>query len=224
MNTVEHQRAVKPPGNADVRLDRSPQPEAPVLRRRFRIVRAETNDIVIVELTVSREHADLTEIGRGLFSLRDLGSTYGTSVLQGSDWSLITAAEVNRDTPVRIGEFETTVAELLREVAGLPVRVDAPAPPPWATPTPRLSERDRARHPETTLVEGDPLVELARIEQEAAPPQPRPMPQSRPAPQPTPAQAARPSMVGIKDAVPILVGLGAGLTIGLVAVVVALSL
>ena len=62
--------------------------------RRYRIGRAETNDIVLREPSVSREHAELIKLGGGLFTLRDLGSSYGTSVRHGSDWGLITAADV----------------------------------------------------------------------------------------------------------------------------------
>jgi hypothetical protein len=75
--------------------------------KRYRIGRAETNDIVLEERSVSREHAELVKLNRRTFLLRDLGSTYGTSARQGQDWHLVTAENVDYITPIRIGEIET---------------------------------------------------------------------------------------------------------------------
>jgi len=141
---------------------------------RYRIGRAETNDIVINEPTVSREHAELIELGRGFYSIRDLGSSYGTSVRQGADWSLVTAAEVRRDTPLRIGEMETTVAELLRDIDPRAGRSGEGSAAPWATPDPRLSPRARARHPETTHITPDQLAELQALRAEVTAAKPLP--------------------------------------------------
>jgi len=54
--------------------------------RRYRIGRADTNDIVLADSTVSREHAELEELGGGRFRIKDLGSTYGIAIWQGQDW------------------------------------------------------------------------------------------------------------------------------------------
>ena len=124
--------------------------------KRYRIGRAETNDIVLHETSVSREHAELIKVNRGVFLLKDLGSTYGTSARQGSDWHLVTAENVNYDTPIRIGEFETTVADLLREVDPLAVYMGSSPEPPWETPESRLSPDARAQHPETIHVDWAP--------------------------------------------------------------------
>lgn len=122
--------------------------------RRYRIGRAETNDIVLREPSVSREHAELIKLGGGLFTLRDLGSSYGTSVRHGSDWGLITAADVRADTPVRIGEFETTAADLVHRAVVSAAQAAAlrPTGPAWTPGPPRLSDRAKARHPETVFI------------------------------------------------------------------------
>ena len=139
--------------------------------RRYRIGRAETNDIVLREPSVSREHAELLKVGGGLYVLRDLGSSYGTSVRHGSDWGLITAAEVRADTPVRIGEFETTAADLVHRAVvsaaqgGRPA-ARAPAKPAWSPGSPRLSERAKARHPETVVIASGSMPDWAEAKTE----------------------------------------------------------
>jgi hypothetical protein len=137
--------------------------------KRYRIGRADTNEIVLEEPSVSREHAELVKVNRGVFLLRDLSSTFGTSARQGADWHLVTAENVTYDTPIRIGEFETTVAELLREVDPLAVYMEAPPAPPWAAPEARLSEDERALHPETTHVGWGPAGEPPRLFQPQRP-------------------------------------------------------
>src|SRR5262245_3763063 len=99
--------------------------------KRYRIGRADTNEIVLNDPSVSREHAELVKVNRSVFLLRDLNSTYGTSARQGADWHLVTAENVTYETPIRIGEFETTVAQLLREVDPLAVYLDPSRAPPW---------------------------------------------------------------------------------------------
>lgn len=126
--------------------------------KRYMIGRAETNDIVLQEPSVSREHADLTKIGRGVFLLRDLGSTYGTSARQGSDWHLVTGENVTYATPIRIGEFETTVAKLLHEVDPLAVYMES-TEPPWVASGSRLTDDERAQQPATIHVGWGPGAE-----------------------------------------------------------------
>ena len=141
--------------------------------RSYRIGRAETNDIVLREPSVSREHAELVSLGHGLFTLRDLGSSYGTSMRQGSDWTLITAAPVQADTPIRIGEFETTAGDLVRDAAVAAARPPAPAAPAWAAPQPRLSPRARDRHPETIFIAAGSLPAWSAMQREPPPAHPR---------------------------------------------------
>jgi predicted component of type VI protein secretion system len=147
--------------------------------RRYRIGRAETNDIVLDEPSVSREHAELTKHDRGAFLLRDLGSTYGTSARQGADWHLVTAENVDYDTPLRIGEFETSVARLLREVDPLAVYMDS-TEPPWAAPGSRLTPEEHAQRPETIHIGWGPGEAPAPL----FPPQPATKP-------PSPVRASR---------------------------------
>lgn len=141
--------------------------------RRYRIGRAAANDIVLAEPSVSREHAELVKLGRGRYTLRDLGSSYGTSMRQGSDWSLITAAEVNDETPIRIGEFETTAGDLVRDAALAAARPEAPSAPAWSAPEPRLSPRARNRHPETIFIASGSLPPWSAMQREAPPAHPR---------------------------------------------------
>ncbi len=107
--------------------------------RQYRIGRADTNDIVLADATVSREHAELTELGGGRFRIKDLGSAYGTSVRPAEAWEKVTESELRHDTALRLGEYETTVAEMLRDSDRTVVRaeaVHAPAAPEPPKPTP----------------------------------------------------------------------------------------
>jgi hypothetical protein len=117
--------------------------------KRFRIGRADTNEIVLSDPSVSREHAEVVKMDRGTFLLRDLGSTYGTSVRLGVDWHLVTTENVTYTTPIRIGEFETTVAGLLQELDPLAVYRESVHGQAWMPPEPRLSPEERAQQPET---------------------------------------------------------------------------
>ena len=81
--------------------------------RRYRIGRSETNDIVIPDASVSRQHAEAVEIGDGRFALSDLGSTFGTHVWQGQSWTPAKETEIGVDTVIRFGEFRTTLLDCL---------------------------------------------------------------------------------------------------------------
>lgn len=106
---------------------------------RYRIGRADTNDVVLADPTVSREHAELVVIDGGRFQVKDLGSTYGVSVMQGTEWRKVTEAELRIESRLRIGEYETTVADLLRDTDRTVVRPHgaehAVAPPRPAAPS-----------------------------------------------------------------------------------------
>ena len=99
--------------------------------RRFSIGRATTNDIVLDDMTVSRSHAEIEELGRGRFVLRDQESTYGTKILRDNEWIEVIEIEVAPQTMVRFGEYEVNVGEIINQVDGdatyMPKR-DAAAP------------------------------------------------------------------------------------------------
>jgi hypothetical protein len=87
---------------------------------RYSIGRKSDNDVVIQDATVSRRHAELVEIGRGSYELRDLGSSQGTHVHDGTGWDKIDRREIDSKTPIRFGSYKTTVAELLDLDSGEP--------------------------------------------------------------------------------------------------------
>jgi len=52
----------------------------------YSIGRDEANDIVIEDLSVSRRHARIEELGDGQYVVIDLGSANGCYVEQSADW------------------------------------------------------------------------------------------------------------------------------------------
>lgn len=123
--------------------------------RRYRIGRSETNDIVIPDASVSRQHAEAVELGSGRFALTDLGSTFGTHVWQGQSWVPAAATEIGADTIIRFGQFRTTLIDILSEPERAALGL-APAVPPAPEPPPRVLART-------------PSAPLPRAEAPAAP-------------------------------------------------------
>jgi len=104
--------------------------------RTYLIGRGEANDIVLDDLTVSRQHAELEDRGDGQFVLRDLDSTYGTRAHLGIGWRNEASLDVQADTRVRFGDYETTVADLLTLADERPpLDPSDPLPTPPRTPT-----------------------------------------------------------------------------------------
>ena len=98
----------------------------------YRIGRRTDNDIVIDEPSISRRHAELFDVGDGTYRLRDLESRMGTLVRGPNGWSPIDLVEVDSKTPIRLGNYKTTVAELLVMQSRAPVvagRAGYDAPP-----------------------------------------------------------------------------------------------
>lgn len=103
--------------------------------RRYSIGRATTNDIVLDNMTVSRSHAEIEDLGRGRYMLRDRESTYGTKILREGQWIEVIEVEVASDTLIRFGEYEVTLGEIVNLVDG------------EATHMPRRDQGDAAAAP-----------------------------------------------------------------------------
>jgi hypothetical protein len=95
---------------------------------RYSIGRSRDNDIVLTDTTISRQHAEIEDLGGGRFVVRDVGSSRGTLVQQGGEWQDVTETEVSADQPIVLGEFETSVSGLMKEAGiALPSTADASA-------------------------------------------------------------------------------------------------
>lgn len=101
-------------------------------------------DLKLSEETVSGLHAELVVTDAGQHYLTDCGSTNGTWHLVTGEWRKIRQTFVEREEPIRLGNYRTTVGQLLTRAA------DALA---GKTPSSRY-----VRHPETGEIvrEDDP--------------------------------------------------------------------
>lgn len=64
--------------------------------------------------SISHDHLEIMVTPDERYYIRDLESANGTFVLEDGAWTRIQpAAEVSSDTPLRLGDFQTTVGELL---------------------------------------------------------------------------------------------------------------
>ncbi len=105
------------------------------------IGRAASCDIVVVDPTVSRRHAELVEVGPDLFAFTDRGSTSGSYRMVEGGWQPLTRAEVRGCDVLRLGDYETTLADLLARAAEPAAPApNAPAPEKPAPAT--VIERD----------------------------------------------------------------------------------
>ena len=80
---------------------------------KIRIGRSSSNDVVLKDNTVSRSHAEIEDIGGGLYRLTDIGSSAGTFLKQGDTWSQITSADIGSDAVVRFGEAEVNLSDIV---------------------------------------------------------------------------------------------------------------
>ena len=113
-------------GVSQRRPGRRPQeqrPEAPPgsvsAPRRIRIGRGRGMDVTLPSAKASRLHAELevapaAQSSKPRYMLRDCNSTNGTRVFRKGRWVRIRAEAVQSADKVRFGDYETTVAELLR--------------------------------------------------------------------------------------------------------------
>jgi hypothetical protein len=66
------------------------------------------------ELSVSRHHLELTVANNGVFYILNLEVRNSTMVKKPDGaWMTVTQAKVEVDTPIRLGEYETTPRKLL---------------------------------------------------------------------------------------------------------------
>jgi hypothetical protein len=98
--------------------------------------------------SVGRRHLEITIGDGGACHLVDLGSANGTHVLDGTRWVRVKQTTVGISSPIRLGEFQTSVAELL----GMRRPATAPQPPPISKPPPVPGAKPR-RNPLTGEIE-----------------------------------------------------------------------
>jgi len=103
---------------AEVRLDKEARQAERVgtagAPGRRKIGRSGACDIVVDHPSVNRIHASVEERGPGRYLIEDLGSSSGTKIRGLLSWKNITSKEVAGDMRIRLGDFETTVNELLQ--------------------------------------------------------------------------------------------------------------
>jgi len=80
---------------------------------KLRIGRSDINDIVLEDTSISRKHAEIEELGDGIWRLTDIGSSAGTFVKEGGQWTQISSADIESDTEVRFGEAEFHLADIV---------------------------------------------------------------------------------------------------------------
>ena len=92
--------------------------------RRIRIGRSRNMDVTLPSAKASRLHAELEvappdKSNKPRYVLRDCNSTNGTRVFRGGRWVRLRAEAVQSADKVCFGDYETTVAELLRHAGAL---------------------------------------------------------------------------------------------------------
>ena len=84
------------------------------------------------EDTVGRRHLEVTEQPGGQFLIKDLGSANGTFIRRGGRWQQVSSACIGRDDEIMLGEYCTSVGDLLAH--GSPEATERnrrqPPPPP----------------------------------------------------------------------------------------------
>jgi class 3 adenylate cyclase len=79
----------------------------------FKVGRSPRSDIVLIDPSVSREHAELSATKDGRISIADTGSKFGTFVLRDGTWRKVTQLDVGFDEPIMLGKFRTTAGQML---------------------------------------------------------------------------------------------------------------
>lgn len=78
--------------------------------------------IVVGDQTVSRSHCMISSLGDDLFELQDNNSTSGTFIRVKGGWRRVTTVHVQLSDEIRLGDYVTTVADLLRRAEEGPDR------------------------------------------------------------------------------------------------------
>ena len=120
--------------------------------------------IVIDHPTVSRRHAEIEAAAGGKFTVEDTDSAGGTFVRDGDIWRRVRRATVSLRDVLRLGEFETSVADLLARIADPLVVLqfgragtDSPAGSPRSA---GRAEQSPKRKPGSGRFERDPATGL----------------------------------------------------------------
>jgi pSer/pThr/pTyr-binding forkhead associated (FHA) protein len=120
----------------------------------FLLGRSKECDVVIVDPTVSRRHAEFVVKSDNVFVLVDCGSKFGTFIRRGESWQPVQSEPVRIDDRIRLGQHETTIRTIMSVVverlrataAGRPAAPPPPDPPsqspPPAPPRKAVIERD----------------------------------------------------------------------------------
>jgi FHA domain len=134
----------------------SPRPLGWVQMNVYYVGRAPTGSGLLViisgDKTVSRNHCRITEYRRGVWRVEDNGSTGGTFMREGNGWRRIEAADVGLTDGIRLGQYVTSMAEILRlaEVADTPSDASVAGRASSSPSSDRQNSNMRAeRHPET---------------------------------------------------------------------------
>jgi len=77
-------------------------------------------DIAIAptEDTVGRRHAEIVVNDDGTYFLRDLGSANGTFVHDSGRWNRVTSSRVGPQQQIRLGDYITSISQLLSSLGG----------------------------------------------------------------------------------------------------------
>ena len=86
------------------------------MSKTYVIGRARGVDIPIQEMSVSRQHAELTFTDDGRCRIRDCDSTHGTFVFRSARWERIDEAVVDYEDLIRFGLWQTRVNQLVKSL------------------------------------------------------------------------------------------------------------
>ena len=115
-------------------------------------------DYRIDDVSVSRRHAELVPAPDGRFHVTDRGSTGGTFVRRGREWTRIQQAWVGPADRIRFGGYEMAAAELavLRGADAAPDAFAPSLPPGPSDPDPGADSHPTPAPPAIPVPDGNP--------------------------------------------------------------------